>query len=446
MLLGKFWVAGVVLLLAGGMAAAITFQPPAGSQQRRAAPLAEDGTGAWPLFHNNLQRNGTTDLQGNIRVPALKWNSRVGGTLWYQSAVLDDIDGDGITEVVMGNTAGRVVAYNADNGRRQWSFAAGETVSGTAAIGDITGDGKPEVVFGSNDNRVYALNGSSGQRLWAFTTRGDVTGSPALVDVNGDGKTDVVVGSGDKSLYAIDGPTGKKIWSLLLGALVAYSSPAITDLDGDGDLDAVIGTSYDKVNDYYPLIVAVDLARGAQIWNFTSPAQYDSFYGTPAVGDVDGNGQPEVVLSDSGSLYALVGATGAVLWEAPGYGSGSVSPALADINGDGALDVVTVTNSGSVVAVDGIDGTQLWSAMLSGGLFSSPAIADIDGDGNMEVIVGAQNSLYSIRADTGRTHWILPLGSTVMASPAVADVDRDGMAEIVVATTNGIMYAVDNLR
>src|SRR5437660_2808852 len=118
----------------------------------------------------------------------------------------------------------------------------------TAAVGDVTGDGQPDVVVGAYDGFVYAYS-KTGQRFLAFSTgSGAVFGSPALADMNGDGVLDIVVSNLNNDLWAITGagqilfhqrPCNKFRPDV---PCAMYSTPAIGDLDRDGRPDIVVAS------------------------------------------------------------------------------------------------------------------------------------------------------------------------------------------------------------
>jgi len=85
--------------------------------------------------------------------------------------------------------------------------------------------------------------------------------------------------------------------------------------------------------------------------------------GCPSVvGDVDGDGTPEVVVGTiDGKVYVLKSSTGETLWEADVDGAVKVAPALYDIDGDSKLEIVVGTDAGMLYAFDD-DGSQRWTA------------------------------------------------------------------------------------
>ncbi|MFQ5558073.1 MAG: FG-GAP-like repeat-containing protein, partial [Acidimicrobiales bacterium] len=166
--------------------------------------------------------------------------------------------------------------------------------------------------------------------------------------------------------------------------------------------------------------------------------------------------------------------------DTPGWNRSS-SPVIADIDGDGANEVVVGHQDGILRAYEG-DGSLRWATAAVPGIGagcraqsgptavdSSPAVADLDGDGTAEVIVGlgstwrsGQNgSLLVLDGPSGAIEWrwaggrdrdTIPANTGVpdgwcdgvFTTPAVADVDGDGSLDIVFAGWDFNIWAVDH--
>lgn len=187
--------------------------------------------------------------------------------------------------------------------------------------------------------------------------------------------------------------------------------------------------------------------------------EYNQVIASPAVGDVSGDGVPDVVVpvytGSSGAstvLVALDGGTGNRLWYVP-PGDGSprwtAMVALGNLDpSDEALEIVYQTRREGLVVLDG-DGSTVLAQFSQGsvdtGTVVSPALADLDGDGVIEVIAGCQ--VFSFEAAAGG--WALverfdagrcDAPAQNFAAPAVADLDGDGDLEI---TTGAAAYNPD---
>ncbi len=178
----------------------------------------------------------------------------------------------------------------------------------------------------------------------------------------------------------------------------------------------------------------------------------------PVVGDIDGDGLPEILVVwsavlGSGTLAAFHG-DGTEMWEATGipigYGS---APALADLDDDGSPEILVVLDNGfgagySVAALDP-DANILWeSAAYTDGEFNYAtgiAVSDMDHDGSPEIVAGRVilNADGTQRAEgrgTGIGSSAGGFGIIEGAHPAIADLDLDGQEEVI---TGSHVYDID---
>jgi outer membrane protein assembly factor BamB len=163
---------------------------------------------------------------------------------------------------------------------------------------------------------------------------------------------------------------------------------------------------------------------------------------TPAVGELNPSipGLEIAVTRDGGTLYALRGTDGAILWSR--YVDSYMSPpTIFDANGDGVGEVYVVGDN--IYALGGTDGSIIWSYPASGGS-AFVAIADINNDGQYEVVTvgysGGSWRVIVLRATNGAFLWNYTVSSA--GNPSIADLDNDGYKEIVVATKDGMLYAL----
>lgn len=186
---------------------------------------------------------------------------------------------------------------------------------------------------------------------------------------------------------------------------------------------------------------------------------YDSWcemgwYSSPAVADIDGDGKPEVIGSGY-SLVVLDGATGTLEWRvksghdrsepnADNVGRTWPGVVVADIDGDGAPEIVTAHSNGyvSVYTADGYFESG-WPKHPITNEFRGLSVYDLDGDGTMEVIVtgavyGKVNTWVYEHDGTLRSGWpqLADDGGYAYGvfndNAAVGDLDGDGVGEIVI--------------
>jgi hypothetical protein len=310
-------------------------------------------------------------------------------------------------------------AFNPD-GTVRWSVAvknpasdhsAGPTsaVMASLAVGDLQAGG-PDVVAPSVGQVEYALNAATGQTLAGFPwfTADSGFSTPALADLDGDGQTDIVEG-GDQTAglsygvtYTKGGhlrvisPTGTLGTESPTGGLDCEynpdqgveSSPAVGQFLADGQVGIAVGTSHAFKG-------ALDTdklyAFGTQcqsVWQVTLNGATES---SPALADLAGDGSLDVVEGTDGgpgqgSAYALNGANGAVLWE---QNVGQVIGGLVTVDLGAEQDVVVPTTNSALV-LDGSDGHVMATLAPSLGLQNSPLVTD-DPNGTIGITLAGYN-------------------------------------------------------
>jgi hypothetical protein len=199
-----------------------------------------------------------------------------------------------------------------------------------------------------------------------------------------------------------------------------YASPAVADIDGDGDLEVVV--SSDQIYAWHD--------DGREVW--------------------DGDGDPR-----TNGVYAI-----------DGQGGYRSSVAIGEVDGDPGLEIVAAAwrNVGTtespayeVFVWNAEDGSVLpgWPTVTKGFCWASPALGDLDHDGRAEVIIPSSDGyLYCWRYNgselidgdqnpltTGVFAW---LGAPwAYGSPAVVDLDGDHDLEIIQPGADGYIYAFE---
>lgn len=255
----------------------------------------------------------------------------------------------------------------------------------------------------------------------------------------------------------------------LAGKAVRFSSPVVADIDGDptNGLETAVGGSDGRVYVYR--------ADGSLVWEREVPplgcrrsSQPSRIFSAPAVGTLHGDGVPFVVIGYGGfvsgdcdgGVVAFRGPDGAREFTFSTLAFAKrmkfserlhavySSPALADTDGDGRLEIAFGSFDRRVYLLEH-DGTVRWYYVAADTVFSSPAFADVNGDGKREVIIGTDISanrrlhpptknggfIYALKSEKRATPrigfrdrsayvWQTFLPQVVFSSPVVADVMR----------------------
>ncbi|MCO4745737.1 MAG: VCBS repeat-containing protein [Proteobacteria bacterium] len=412
------------------------------------------------------------------------------GSSLESAPVLADLDGDGVLEVVLVASGGLVHVIDGSGTERDgfpvstfehprvaegWAelpaYADGlatpmEGVAGSPAVGDLDGDGLPEVVVAGLSGRVYAWSADGalvdgfpvaivGREAAEFTrdTSWDhgIAGAPSLGDVDGDGDLEIIAAALDQRVYVwlesgelMDGYPLELCQPVLCGdkGYRILTSPALGDLDGDGDLDAAVGTN-ELPQGGEGLAYLIDLAS-ASIWE-----------GTPILRD------------------GLINQT--VL---PVIGEGHPSSiALADVDGDGAPDLVSnaMLGTSDIIDVEGEPVVELnWTASGFGpdtnfddgsllSMATQPSFGDLTGDGVPDFAMGGSGPRYlvslamssvmefqhGVGAWDGVTGEMLPGfprqvdDISFLVAPTIADITGDGVPEVIYGSGGFLLHAWD---
>jgi outer membrane protein assembly factor BamB len=244
------------------------------------------------------------------------------------------------TDVVVASMGG-VRALRGDTGREDWHAAVEGRVTGGVAA-DMDGDGSAEVVLVTEGPaKLYVLNGSSGRVIADQKLDGDAAGAPCAFASGGTRGVFLGMKKGRVELRGAD------------GKLIA-----------EGKLDGEVTTPPVTVTSGQMTFLAVGTDNG--LWAFSVPdlkalgvikAEDDQVRGSLAVADVDGDGAPEIVMVTKRGRVALVNTTdGNVRWSNEGAVD-AASATFADVNADGVLDVIVPGGKDFALAFSGRDGS-----------------------------------------------------------------------------------------
>lgn len=222
-----------------------------------------------------------------------------------RSATLSDLDADGDLDLLVTNRGAPNGFYlNDGSGRFGARVHFGEPDGSTIAVAaaDMDGDGHPDLVLANRDgqaNQILFNDGDLGfARTATFGTGNDETRSVAVADLNGDGIMDIAAANmGEPNrIYLGDARGGFRV-SAELGESTHSSSLALIDADRDGDPDVLFG-------EVGPNALYFNDGTGTSWVRLELEDDGETTYGV-AVGDLDGDGYPDLGIANSGSLNRI---------------------------------------------------------------------------------------------------------------------------------------------
>ncbi len=325
------------------------------------------------------------------------------GSYYAGGPTVADLDGG--DKEILGSTWDSHTIYAFDlegQAKPGWPVTVADAMYAAVAVADLQGDGPKEVVVGSNGYDIYALQANGAELMdgdnnpatvGVFKHTGAMYnyGSPALAPIQNDGTNAIVYGASDARLYVwrYDGSNVPGFPATLGGGV--RSSPAVGSLDGPaGQLSIVVPAMCDSL-----YVFGADGSRrpGFPVYcrmeaNGRNPS--------PALADMDGDGYLDIVQANTiGGLYvwdrngAIVPPWNNIRYSALTSWATDCSPVAADIDGDGHPDVLMGEASGQLTAFSGADASMLpgFPIQLAGDVCGSPALCDCDGDGKTEIVV-----------------------------------------------------------
>jgi len=382
---------------------------------------------------------------------------------WVNRVTMADIDGDGDLDQIATDGAARPTLWRnvgggvLQNATAAWFAPQADLTAGYTfcahIVFDIDGDGDLDVITGGCEGRntasttvgipprVFVNSGRTSFVLAnqpAFPWVQDQTTPRAAGDIDGDGDTDLLLGGGiwRQDVAGRFAPDG--------GVVVSHAStgPARwVDLDGDGDLDWFQGFGVGPIMPSLAGAHRVGLNDGTGTFAWTTmPATTNSLAEACDTGDVDGDGDIDIVVGSRSETWGGISGPGVRLILLANDGTGHFTDAssrmparaldcyqlaLRDFDGDGDLDVVAAIFASPSLVFFANDGTGQFTDETSGRIPANAyanglSVLDLDGDGDLDL---AQQGVQYINNGQG------VFTSRPGGAWQLADVDGDGAAD-----------------
>jgi subtilisin family serine protease len=309
------------------------------------------------------------------------------------------------------------------------------------------------------DRKVFGIDLAPERAHWPKPKKVDATspeyfvGNPICLDVNGDGRNEIIQASVDSS--GLWGRGKINIWNEDGNSLPGWpvtldffpTSIAVGDIDGDGNYEVVVASETDGV------IYALHAQTGKVVdgnWPVVVGNWGSTITAGPVLADLDGDGRSEILIAldeksrQTDGLYAIRG-DGTFLWQRRYTSEGPIS--VADFNKDGKPEIALCGYGPGLDRVYTfiLDSQGQQIARWPGGSKKGTVAADLNADGKIELVFCTDQDVEAVRID-GSTLWKAKVAAPfdTKGAMSVGDINGDGFSEVYVnnyVEANGFTFS-----
>ena len=383
---------------------------------------------------------------------------RAGGLV---SPAVADFNSDGYLDIIYLTAKGHLNCINGKDKEPLWrnsDFSVQPDLEITVA--DLDDDDRFEIIVVASDNTVRILDGAWGiERNRSPILAGPLTGAPVVADINGDRLKDIAIASSSGGIHLGRASLRDINWQHLSLPVDGNAIVSAGNVLGAASANLILASADGKIS-------FVDAFKGQTLGQINVADEFDkaagqhietgAFVFPVALGDLDGDGYDDFTITTTkGNLLAVSGKTRSRLWydfvqAGPQTGrSNSNHVVVGDLDGDGLLDIVSLSSGRRIRALKGVGEARdremlLWQqnsppAQLFAGY---PVLADFNKNGTMDVVVACNDgAIYIYEGATGEP--ILEhkaRGPALKSQPMIADLDSDNHLDIITLKQDGYIY------
>jgi len=411
---------------------------------------------------------------------AQNWESFTDSICTFSSPRSSDLNGDGIMDIVIGGgtdslfSNNGVMAYNGVDGSLLWNRSSRDELFGSAIFQDLNSDGINDVIISGRAAQLLAIDGSNGVLLWdffPFGTNPSDSGfynfyNPQFIhDVDGDSYDDILISNGgDHSapsfqpnrppghLMIISAQNGNIIQKAVVpDSSEIYCSPLVADLKNNGDQWVLYGTGGENYGGNFYAVLLSDLLLGDISSSIILDTDLNKGFIAPAAIHQTSSGSYDIIIqSYDGLITKIDGQTFSPIWTYQKSGTeSSAEPVIGNFTGDLTPDILLVLFNGFApafndyfqVMLDGQDGSVQFIDSLGDINFASANAVDLNNDGRDEGIFSITyfdngyftNKVQSIDFNNDTIILLdqVRTGVNIASTPLITDLDNNGFLDLV---------------
>ncbi len=347
---------------------------------------------------------------------------------------IPDVNGDGAADMICATENYWTICYNGNSSGAAdtiWKFNTYMGTNNTGSVDwedamqimdDLNGDGIKEVVIGcgGGNEEVYVLSGGTGKVIWEYAGPntnydGDIMGIRVDRDFNSDGRKDVLISAsgegstnpGRHSAICLNALNGQVLWTNIINSEFTYDVVATT-----------VGGAIAFTNNGGPYGIIGLNGTGNSTWNYPIPGTLNAVWSMKEVADINADGNTDIVglYGFNGTVIALSGSSGSEVWTVNmGSSNNGTVEILDDLDLNGFKDI-TCSGPQTAFRVDSKTGTQMWTQSFGASYIRDAGVlGDITSDTVAEVLYSTQapGRVYVLNGKTGSILFSYEFGSTL---------------------------------